>query len=309
MNNFKKHMKPYSLENKKSEEKSQGRQRRKILTIHRPEIGLKIFVYLVLCFAGVLFLIPFYLMATGGFKENYEIVTTHQTLLPQNFQLAKYIELFSLVPFLRNLFNSFFVSTITTMFVVFLSSLAGFAFAKYQFPGKNILFLIILGTMMLPFFTIIIPLFTLLRKLHWLNTYYGLIIPRAVLPFSLILMRQYIAGAIPDDILNAAKLDGCSDFQVFWKVVLPCIIPGMTVLGILTFMSIWNDFLWPLIIINTKEMFTVSLTLAGLAQEGPAPRYGVTLAGCTLGALPVIIIFLIFQRKFISSIMSGFMKG
>ncbi len=270
---------------------------------------LKILIYLFLSLCALTFLVPFYLMFSGSFKKTYEIVTMNQTLFPRALKFDNYIELFKTSPFLRHIFNTVFITVVTTAMVLFFCSLAGFAFAKYRFPGRNVLFVVILLTMMIPFFALIIPIFSMMRKIGWINTYWALILPRTIPPFGMFLMRQYIEGTIPDDLLNAARVDGCSEFRIYWLIVLPTIVPGLSVLGIIIFMQVWNNFLWPLILIDKTEMFTISLAIASLAQETPFPRYGVTLAACTIGTLPVIVMFFVSQRKFISGIMSGFIKG
>jgi len=278
-------------------------------TIWWQETLLKILVYLFLGLCALAFLIPFYLMFSGSFKETYEIVTMKQTLFPRALKLDKYIELFKTLPFFRHILNTLFITVTTAAAVLFFCSLAGFAFAKYSFPGRDALFMLILLTMMIPFFALVIPIFCLMKKIGWINTYWALILPRTIPPFGMFLMRQYIRGAIPDDLLGAARVDGCSEFRIYWSVVLPVIAPGLSVLGVIIFMQIWNNFLWPLIFISKTEMFTTSLAIASLAQETPFPRYGVTLAACTIATIPIIIMFLVAQRRFISGIMSGFMKG
>lgn len=275
----------------------------------RRENLLKILVYLFLGLGALACFVPFYLMFSGSFKETYEIVTMKQTLFPRTLNFNKYIELFGTLPFFRHIFNTLFITVTTTAAVLFFCSLAGFAFAKYTFPGRDVLFMFILLTMMVPFFALVIPIFSLMKKIGWINTYWALILPRTIPPFGMFLMRQYIRGAIPDDLLGAARVDGCSEFRIYRSVVLPVIVPGLSILGVIIFMQTWNNFLWPLILISKTEMYTTSLSIASLAQETPFPRYGVTLAACSTATIPVIIMFLVAQKRFISGIMSGFMKG
>jgi len=273
------------------------------------ETILKSLVYLLLVVCVIVFFIPFYLMLSGSFKQTYEIVTMNQTLLPKELRFENYVELFGRLPFLRHIINTVFVTIVTTGAVLFFCSLAGFAFAKYEFPGRNLFFMLILLTMMVPFFALIIPIFHMMKKIGWLNTYWALILPRTVPPFGMFLMRQYIGATIPDELLNAARVDGCSEFRIYWSIVLPTIVPGLSVLGIIIFMQVWNNFLWPLILVDKTEMYTTSLAIASLAQETPYPDYGVTLTACTIATLPVLAVFLLVQGKFISGVMSGFMKG
>lgn len=285
-------------------------RKRKSLIIRKwRENLLKVLVYLFLGLCTLACFIPFYLMFSGSFKHTYEIVTMNQTLFPKMLRFSNYVELFETLPFSRHILNTLFVTVTTTAAVLFFCSLAGFAFAKYSFPGRDALFIFILLTMMVPFFALVIPIFHLMKKIGWINTYWALILPRTIPPFGMFLMRQYIRGAIPDDLLNAARVDGCSEFRIYWSVVLPVVIPGLSVLGVIIFMQIWNNFLWPLILISKTDMFTTSLAIASLAQETPYPRYGVTLAACTIATIPVLVMFLIAQKRFISGIMSGFLKG
>jgi len=273
------------------------------------EIWESIFLYFILALMVLLCLFPFYLMITGGFKDNAELITMEQTIWPKQIDLRKYYKLFGRYPYWRNLFNSAFVSGSRTLLTIFFCSLAGFAFAKYPFPGRKPLFIFLLGTMMVPFQSIVVPSYLLIRAFHWLNTYYGLIIPMAIPAFGTFLMRQYIAAAVPDEVLDAARTDGCSEFRLFWSIVLPMVKPGIWVLAILTLMGSWNEFLWPFVIVSKEEMFTTPLIVQSIAAGGIYVDYGVALAACSLGALPLLITFLFIQKKFISNLMSGFLKG
>lgn len=266
-------------------------------------------LYVVLILGVLICVFPFYLMASSSFKENHEIVTSKQRLLPEQFDLRKYALLFHEFPYGRNLFNSFFASIINTVLVTFFCSLAGFAFAKYPFPGRNTLFLLLLVTMMVPFQVLMVPTYVIIRRLGWLNTYYALTIPGAASAFGIFLMRQYIAGAIPDELLDAAEIDGCTKAQIYFRIVLPCLVPGLTVLGLLTFMANWNNFLWPFVVISRKEMYTITLVIQALALPDPVSvKWGAVFAASSLAVVPLIVIFLFFQKKIISSVMSGFMK-
>jgi len=251
-------------------------------------------------------------MVIGSFKDNAEIFTTKLTLLPKRFMLDNYKYLFNSLPFIRNLFNSLFVSTITTALNIFFCSLAGFTFAKHTFPGRNFLFSTLLITMMLPGQVTLVPLFILMRRLNWINTYYPLIIPGAASAFGIFLMRQYSLNSIPDDLIDAAKIDGCSEFNIYTKIALPIIKPALTVLGLLTFVGSWNNFLWPLIVINDFKMYTVPLALSILRTSsgaGELIQYGSVFGGATLATFPILIMFLIFQKQFISGILSGALKS
>lgn len=267
-----------------------------------------IILYFVLSLMVVVCVFPLYLMMTGGFKDNAELITMEQTLWPRQLDLRKYFKLFNRYPYWRNLFNSAFVSGSRTLLVVFLCSLAGFAFAKYPFPGRKLFFAVLLGTMMVPFQSIVIPSYLLINTFGWLNTYYGLIIPMAVPPLGTFLMRQYISGAVPDEILASARVDGCSEFRIFWLIVLPMVKPGVLIVSVLTLMMSWKEFLWPFVIVNKEEMFTTPLVVQAIAAGGIYSDFGVALAASTLGTLPLLIFFFIVQKRFILNLMSGILK-
>ena len=189
------------------------------------------------------------------------------------------------------------------------SVLAGFAFAKYPFPGRKFLFPIILATMMVPFQIRLIPSFILIRSFGWLDTFWALIIPGAAEGLGIFLMRQYMVGTIPDELMDAARIDGCRDFQIYYRIALPMVVPGLVMLGLMTFMQTWNSFLWPFIVIGREEMMTATLVLPRLADPRQEVDYGVVFAATTITALPILALFLGLQKRFISGLMSGFLKG
>ena len=267
-----------------------------------------VFQYLVLTIGLVIFLFPFYHMVIGSFKGVNEIMTTKLALLPKVWMFSNLNQLFHRLPFERNLLNSAMVAASSTALSLFLCSLAGFTFAKLPFPGRDALLLVLVSTMMIPFQVSLVPLFVIMNRLNWLDTFWPLIVPGAANAFGIFLMRQY-ATAIPDDLVDAARIDGCSDFRIFWNVAVPILKPGLTVVGMIFFMSSWNDFLWPLIVLKRMEMYTVPVALAALQGLGYVVPFGVMLAGATIGALPLAILFLVFQRWFVSGILAGAIKG
>jgi len=266
-------------------------------------------LYGVLIIGVIIFLFPFYFMFIGSFKESAEIFSTHFTFLPEKgFHLEKYTGLVDYVDFGRAVINSFIVASSFTLLALFFCSLGGFAFAKYNFPGRNGLFIFLLATMMIPVQAGVIASYLLMSWLHWLDTFYPLIIPGIANAFGIFLMRQYISS-MPDELIDAAKIDGCSTFQIYYRIILPLVSGGLVVLGIVFFMGTWNDFFWPLIIIQSPEKFTVQLALARLnAVKGDTVDYGMIMAGATLCSLPLIIIFIIFHRRLVAGILSGAIK-
>ncbi|ATP40417.1 sugar ABC transporter permease [Solibacillus sp. R5-41] len=214
---------------------------------------------------------------------------------------------FTEVDFFKALTNTLIVSTTTTFFVLFLSSLAGFVFAKFEFPGKKFLFIFTLVTMMIPTQLSLIPLYSMMQQFGWADSYKALIIPGLVSAFGIFWTKQYAEGAIHDDLLNAARIDGAGMFRMYFNVALPILKPALAFLGIFTFMGVWNDYLWPLIILNDPSKYTLMVSLASL-KGLHATNYAVVMTGTLLATLPLIILFLIVSKQFISNIAAGAVK-
>jgi len=266
--------------------------------------------YVILCLTAFLFIYPFLFMTFSSFKAQGEIFSDDLTLLPrQGWHLENYTALFERTSFARALLNSAFVSVVFVSLSVFLCALGGFAFAKYPFPGRGPAFVFLLLTMMVPTGVTLVPLFQIVSWLGWVNTYLPLIVPGLANAFGIFFMRQY-ARSIPDSLLDAARIDGCGEFGLFCRVVLPTLTPGLTVIACLFFMNTWNDFLWPLVVLNRQEMYTVPIILASF-MRGEGDRFvpfGTIFAGSVMGAVPVVLAFLVFQRQFIAGIMAGSIK-
>lgn len=277
-----------------------------------PRYVSRFFIYVILIIMLIIFVFPFYDMVVGSFMDDTDLFGKYPTVWPkEGFDVESYIDLFRVYNFWRPLVNSFVMSTGHTLGVLFFSSLAGFAFAKRRFPGRDKLFFIMLGTMMLPYQMTIIPWYLLMVKvLKWTDTYLPFWIPVWATAFNIFLMRQYIASSISDELLEAATIDGCSVFGTFLRVVLPVSTPGLAVLAILSFVGSWNEFLGPLLILNDPNRFTAPLALVAFrGSPRVAPRYSMLFAGSTLSTLPLIIAYFVFQRQLISGIMSGAIKG
>lgn len=204
-------------------------------------------------------------------------------------------------------FNSVVVSLSVTAFHVVFDSMAGYAFAKKRFPGRNVLFWLILSTLMVPAYVTIIPMYLVTRNLHLLNTLWAVILPGTADVFGIFLMRQYIQ-TLPSELEDAARVDGCSEFGVFWRIVLPLSKPAVGALAIFTFVRHWNDFFWPLLVLISSDKYTLTVGVAGLQGEF-STDYGVIFAGAALAALPMIIFFLAFQRYFLEGVRMGALKG
>lgn len=265
-----------------------------------------VLVNLLLLLLLILTVVPFLYMVFSAFKPNTEIFGTPITLLPRNPTLDNMKALLTQFPFARWMLNTAIVAIGGTITSLLLSSLAGFAFAKYDFRLKNLLFTLMLVTLLIPPQVLQIPQFEVIRELHWFNTYQSLIIPRAVGAFGIFLMRQYTT-TVPNEILDSARVDGASEFAIWWRVVLPLVRPGLAVLGILSFTGLWNDFYWPLVVTTDPSMFVANLGIAALV--GPYDyQYGILLSGAVLASLPIILMFLIFQRQFIAGLTQGAVK-
>ncbi len=204
-------------------------------------------------------------------------------------------------------FNSVFVSTATTVCVVLVSSMAGYSFAKKKFFGNRIIFTILVATIMVPRQILIIPLFQIVGSLNMFNTHLGLIIPALGWPMGLFLMRQFIV-TLPSELLDAAKIDGCKEISLFFRIVVPLAKPGIGALAIFTFINSWNDYFWQLLIISSKVLKTLPLGVATFQEEFTL-RYGLQMAGAVIASLPMIIVFLIFQKYFTKGITLGAVKG
>lgn len=255
------------------------------------------------------FIIPFFYMTVGGFKFQNEIANATVSLFPRQPTLANYQVIFQEWPILRITGNSFLIAIAVTASNLFFCSLAGLAYAKFRFPGRNKLFSLALLTMMIPMQAILVPLFIIMANIDWVNTYQAIILPGAIGAFGIFFMRQYIDASVPTELLDAARIDGCSDFGMYWMIVLPVIKPAMVTLGLILFMNAWNDYLWPMIMLNENAMYTLSLTVGAAGLRNYLLNWGEKLAAATLAAWPPVIIFFIFRKQFIEAIMAGALKG
>ena len=253
-------------------------------------------------------LYPFFAMVNLSFVNNNEIFSDSGKLIHFNLTFNNYKNVFSSIPLSTYFINSLFVAVVATFGQVLFSALAGYAFARMNFKYRDTLFLIVLITMLAPPQVNIIPLFFLMRELHWVNTYQALIFPALFGGFGIFLMRQYFMG-LPKDLEESAKIDGCNIFQTFFKIALPLALPTVATLAIFTFVSTWNSFLWPLIVTNTESMRTLPVGLAiykGSFRE--LTQWGELLACSVICVIPVIGVFLLGKKYFISDILQGGVK-
>jgi len=263
--------------------------------------------YTVLIIFAVGMIVPFVWMALSTFKPQNELMVFPPKFLPENPTLDNYKQVLTTIPFGKFYLNSIFVTTVSVLLVLFTSSLAGFAFAKYEFKGKNIIFKTLLSAMMIPFPVTIIPLYIMIYSLGLVDSYFALIVTGSVSIFGTFLMRQFIIG-IPGDLIDAARIDGCSDWMIYVKIILPNIKPVLSALAIFSFMRVWNAFLWPLLVVNDNRHRTVQLGIQYFTQQyGDLIHLQITAAA--MAVIPIIILYLFLQKQFIKGITMTGIKG
>jgi multiple sugar transport system permease protein len=265
--------------------------------------------YAILIIGAVLMLMPFEWMVVASLMSAQEIMVRPLVWFPAAPQFGNYAHLMDAIPLARMYFNSLVVTAATTVGILLSSSSAGYGFAKFQFPGRDLLFVMVLATLMIPFFVIMIPVFYLVSQLGWVDTYQGLVVPNIVTAFGIFLMRQYMVS-LPDELLDAARIDGASEFSIYWRIVLPLVGPALGALAILAFVYHWNAFLWPLIVVRSGDLATIPLGLKSLREYASQPEViNLQLAGATAAVIPVLAVFAIFQRWFVQGIALTGLKG
>lgn len=263
-------------------------------------------IYTVLIFAVIVALFPFGYIVSTSLKSTMSLFAYPPDWLPNEPTLDNYRNLIDRYPFWRWLMNSFIVAGSVTLIKLVLDSMAGYAFAKMSFPGRDALFLLVLVSLMVPFAALLIPTFIIVRELNLLNTYWGLILPGLASPIGIFMMRQFIES-LPSDLENAARLDGCSEFQIYRRVILPLIKPGLVVLGVFTFMTQWTSYLWPLVSTTKPNMATLTVGARSLTSDF-TQDWGLNSAAAVLSMLPLFLVFIFLQRYFIAGSMAGALK-
>nr|WP_245796449.1 carbohydrate ABC transporter permease [Domibacillus antri] len=247
-------------------------------------------------------------MFVSSLKDSTAITQVPPQLIPKQPTLDAYQRVFEVGGFARWFLNSLIVSTILTISNVVLASLAGYAFAKLKFPGRHTIFWILLGSMMIPGQITLIPLYILIVNTFQIaDTYFALVIPTIVTTANIFLARQFMAS-LPSSLIDAARIDACSEPKIFWKVILPMAKPGLAVLGIFTFVANWNSFFWPFLVTSSNEMRTLQVGLTSFRYQYTAD-YGAMMAGAVLTAIPMFIVFLVLQKYFLKGITIGAVKG
>jgi cellobiose transport system permease protein len=268
--------------------------------------GIALHAFLLL--GVVISLFPFYwtvVMATNTTSDIYRFPPklTFGSHLAENIR-----HVFDNVDFFVPLVNTLLVACSTTLLVLFFDSLAAFTFAKFDFPGRRVLFAILIGTFMLPVQLAVIPQFITMVHLGWVGQLRALVIPAAANAFGIFWMRQYIQNSVPDELLDAARIDGARFLRLYWSVVVPVVRPGLAFLGIYTFIAAWNDYLWPLIVLTNPKKLTLQVALSQL-NSAHGLDYSMVMAGALLAMAPLVVVFVLFARGFVADIAKGAFKG
>ena len=266
-------------------------------------------VYLILIFFAIITLAPLAWGISTSLKPNVDVFSYPPQWIPENPRWSNYIEAWEVAPFANFYWNSFYITTLIVIGQLFTSSMSGFAFARLRFPGRDKLFLLYLASLMIPAQVIMIPTFLMVKELGWVNSHLSLIVPTLATPFGTFLFRQFFLG-IPEDLVDSAKLDGCSPFGVYWRIFLPLAKPALATLAIFTALNTWNSFLWPLILIRSPELYTVTQGIGlirGMIQWRVALE--LVMAGTVTALIPIVIVFVFAQRYFIEGVTLSGLKG
>ena len=266
-----------------------------------------VLLYALLIAGALLSLAPMMWMVSASLMAPGEASSYPPSLFPRRVTFEHYQALFTRLSLGRYLLNSAIVAFVVTSVSLLVNSMAGYAFAKLRFRGRDRLFRLLSAGLVLPVQVAMLPLFLLMKQLGLINTYWGVIIPGLASIFGIFLVRQY-ALAIPDDLLDAARIDGASELRIYWSIVLPTIVPILATLSIWTFLATWNDFMWPLIVLSDDSRYTLPVALANLVGEH-AQDTELMMAGSVLTVLPVMLVFLLLQRHYIQGVMAGSVKG
>ncbi len=265
-------------------------------------------MYTVLIIISFFMILPFVWMLSTSFKFPDEVFGYPPRIIPERPTLINYQFLFQEKNLMRVLLNTFIVAGVSTVVRLFFCSLGGYAFAKFKFPGRNILFGFILATMIIPGAVTLIPVYIIMRNLSMIDTLWALIIPGAANAFGIFFMRQYITS-VHDELLDAARIDGATEFGIYRRVIVPIIAPGLISIGLIFFMGSWNDYFGPLVFLKSPENFTLPLAIASFGGAVGLTNYNGQMAMAVVSIIPLLIIFLVFQRRFVDGITAGAVKG
>ena len=270
--------------------------------------SVRITRYILLTIGALIMVIPFIWMFLTAFKTTAELNQWPPTILPETWRFENFADVFRTAPFAEYFLNSCIMATVSTFAILYTSTMAGYIFAKYRFFGKTAIFGVILATAIVPFEVNMIPVFMQLRGLELADTMGGLIAPYLVMSFGIFFMRQNISALVPDEIIEAARADGASEFRIFFQIVLPMLGSSLAALGIFAFLEAWNAYVWPLIVVNSDALFTMEL---GLSQFQSAFTLNIPLvtAGSLISILPILIVYIILRRQILDSFATTGLKG
>ncbi len=267
----------------------------------------KLLVYIFLSIASFISVFPFYWMFVMATRPSSAFNSIPPTITPGDMLVENFRKVLNSIDFFGSMWNSFVICLVVTIVVLFISSLAGFAFAKFSFRGKNILFMTILLTMIIPPQLGLIPQYFLISNAGLLDTLPGVMVLFFLNPLGIFLMRQYISKSVPDELMEAAKLDGCSNFRIYRSIVMPIILPAFATLGIIVFTAVWGEFLWQFTVLRDPENYTIQVALAQLSNTRDVD-FGMIMSGVFWATVPLLVVFLLFNKLFISSITEGSVK-
>ena len=262
--------------------------------------------HFVLILISLIFITPFLWMFLASFKPALEIIKIPPTFIPEKFTLNNYKTIFERLHFWRFFLNSSVVSLAITIVAMFTSSLAGFVFTKFDFPGRELIFIIFLAGLMIPFAVIVLPMYLFVSKIGLQNSYLGLILPLCVSPFGIFLVRQFMEG-IPMEMIEAARIDGASNMWIYFRIMVPLSSAGIGGVGVFTFLWTWNQLWWPLMIISKQDMQTLPLAIAALTFQH-AKRYDMIVTGAAIAIVPVMLVFAFAQKRLIKGVTLTGMK-
>lgn len=272
-----------------------------------PRLAKQTLVHMILLLGAVVSLFPFYWLLVMSTNASSDIFNYPPKLTFGGYLVKNMTNVLHNIDFFRAFSNTLFVATVETILVLFFCSLAGFTFAKFAFRGKNVLFVLLLGTMMIPSQLSAVPSFVLMARLGWVSSFKALIIPGIVTAFGVFWMRQYANASVPSELVDAGRIDGCGHLRLYWHIALPILRPALAFLGIFTFIHAWNDYMWPLIILNDPAKYTLQVALSQL-NSIYSTDYGMVMAGTLMATLPLLLIFFLGSRHFIANITAGALK-
>jgi ABC-type glycerol-3-phosphate transport system permease component len=274
--------------------------------------GRKYFIgfilYTVLILISIFMVFPFIWMLSTSIKLPQDIFGYPPQLIPANPTWNNYLFIIQEKNLVRVLYNTIFISLASTLLSLFFTSMGGYGFSKFNFPGKNTLFALLLATMIIPGAVMMVPSFVIMRELGWVDKFWPLIVPGAANAFGIFFFRQYIS-TIDDELMDAARIDGATEFRIYRSIILPVITPGMVSLGLIFFMASWNNYLGPLIYLKSPQNWTITLAINGLVGGAGLTYWGPQMAMSVISLVPLLIIFLLFQRRFAEGITAGAVKG